>query len=67
MVKISCRSVAAFGCMHARGMGLTDVMTLGSTQRTATSFIESAVRTRAATFTEGLSCSSADVATPTAR
>src|SRR5215468_3294335 len=67
MAKISCFSAAVFGSAHPSGTGLIDAMTLGSIQTIATLRVDSEARTRPATLIEDDSCTSADVAEPTAR
>ena len=54
-------------CSQRSGTGRTDATTFGSTRRTATSCTESATRTCAATLTDGVICTSTDVAVPTPR
>ena len=52
---------------QASGTGRTDAVVTGSIQRTATSRTRSAARTRAATLTDGVSCTSTADALPMTR
>ena len=58
MAKTFCPSMTGgFACTpHPSGTGRTDATAVGSIQRTATSSTRSAINTRAATLTDGVSC-----------